>query len=209
MKKLKIPSMKQVIKFIAILISLILIRTNVYSTDRLNNTYTKVDSISKQVEYKSMQFKIGYNLGWEFPYSAGIEFSCLFNEIIDVNIGSGLGISGAKIGLGTRFYPVKNKKRSPIIGIYLYHATGKKSLNIGLDETEYKITPDVALLINTGIRFRLRKGHYLITGIGYSIPFRGKKAEYKWGATDNSTQSFANALSTGGFSTNIGILIKL
>jgi hypothetical protein len=161
--------------------------------------------------FQQVQVKTGFNLGWDYPYSAGIELSLLFNEIVDCNLGFGLGMSGAKLGIGVRTFPVRNSNFSPMFGAYLYHATGLKNLNVYVndDEAVYDITSDNALLLNTGARFRFGKGHYIIAGIGYSIPFNGEKAVYKSGSTSESVETFANIFGTGGLSMNFGVLIKI
>lgn len=176
-----------------------------------DNPYSNMYEIPTTFNYQPVQIKIGFNLGYEFPYSAGLEFSFLIKEIVDINFGCGMGMSGTKYGLGTRIFPVPNRKVSPMFGVYLYHANGIKSLNVNVYEEvgEYQITPDNAVLLNAGIRFRFGKGHYLVGGLGYSIPFEGNKAVYISGSRSSSVQSFANVFATGGFSINAGILLKL
>lgn len=161
--------------------------------------------------YQKLQVKTGFSLGWDYPYSAGIELSFLFNELIDCNVGFGLGLSGKKLGLGARMFPVRNNSFSPMFGAYFYHATGLKDLNVSVNDRHavYDITPDNAVLLNAGGRFRFGKGHYVIAGIGYSIPFKGEKAVYKSGSTAESVENFANILGTGGLSLNIGLLFKV
>jgi hypothetical protein len=163
------------------------------------------------LSFQQLQIKTGFNLGWGYPYSAGIELSLLYNELVDCNVGFGLGMSGAKLGMGIRTFPIRNRNISPMIGAYFYHATGLKNLNVTVyeDEAVYDITPDNAILLNTGARYRFSKGHYLIAGIGYSIPFKGEKARYKSGSTSESVEKFANAFGTGGLSLNIGLLLKI
>lgn len=54
-------------------------------------------------------------------------FSCvdnLFNELIDCNVGFGLGLYGKKLGLGARMFPVRNNSFSPMFGAYFYHVAG-------------------------------------------------------------------------------------
>jgi hypothetical protein len=161
--------------------------------------------------FQHLQVKTGFNLGWDYPYSAGLELSVLFHELVDCNLGFGLGMSGAKLGIGVRTFPLRNSNFSPMFGAYLYHATGLKNLNVYVnnDEAVYDITPDNAVLLNTGARFRFGKGHYIIAGIGYSIPFNGEKATYKSGSTSESVETFANMFGTGGLSLNFGVLIKI
>lgn len=194
-----------------LLFCFILLMTSNSIAGQENDPYSNMYEVPIPFNYQPVQFKIGFNLGYEFPYSAGLELSFLIKEIIDLNFGCGLGMSGTKYGVGTRIYPVPNRKVSPMFGVYLYHANGIKSLNVNVYEEvgEYRITPDNAVLLNAGIRFRFGKGHYLVGGLGYSIPFAGEKAVYISGSRSGSVQSFANVFATGGFSINVGILLKL
>lgn len=161
--------------------------------------------------YQPLQFKLGFNLGWTFPYSGGVELSLLFNELFDVNVGGGIGVSGLKYGAGARLYPLRNSKVSPMIGTYFYHATGTKTLNVSMnmDEAEFRITPDNAVLVNGGMRLRFGRGHYFTAAMGYVFPFEGEQAVRKWGSRNPALQNFANSLATSGFSFNVGILLKL
>lgn len=162
-------------------------------------------------QYQPLQFKMGFNLGWCFPYSAGVEFGLLFNELVDVNAGVGLGISGAKYGGGLRLYPMRETAVSPMIGTYLFHATGTKDLTISSNgfQAVYDITPETAALVNGGFRFRFGSGHYLTAAAGLIFPFYGEQAKYRYGSRNADLQNMANSLATSGFSFNIGIQIKL
>lgn len=162
-------------------------------------------------QYQIVQTKLGFNLGWTFPYSAGVEFSVLFLELFDVNAGVGMGVSGWKYGGGMRFYPIRASKFSPMVGMYLYHATGLRDLSVS---TEYEmatfnITPDTAVLLNGGARMRFGHGNYLTMAMGYVFPFVGEQAVRTSGSNSPDLQSAANAFATSGFSFNFGILIKI
>jgi len=161
--------------------------------------------------YQPVQIKLGFNLGWGFPYSAGIEFSALFLELFDVNAGVGAGMSGWKYGGGARFYPLREAKFSPMIGVFLYHATGLQELNVNNDfeQATFRITPDEAVLLNGGARMRFGHGNYLTLAAGYIFPFAGEQAVRTSGSNSPQLQSAANALATSGFSFNVGIQIKL
>lgn len=163
------------------------------------------------VRYQPLQFKMGFNLGWCFPYSAGVEFALLFNELVDINAGVGLGISGAKYGGGLRLYPMRESIVSPMIGTFLFHATGTKDLTLSSNgfEAIYDITPETAALVNGGLRFRFGSGHYLTAAAGLIFPFYGEQAQYRSGSRSEDLENMANALATSGFSFNIGIQIKL
>lgn len=161
--------------------------------------------------YQPLQFKVGFNLGWCFPYSAGVEFALLFNELVDINAGVGLGISGAKYGGGLRLYPMRESIVSPMIGTYLFYATGTKDLTISSNgyEAVYDITPETAALVNGGLRLRFGSGHFLTAAAGLIFPFYGEQARFRSGSGSEEIKNMANALATSGFSFNIGIQIKL
>ena len=171
----------------------------------------RTDSISPVPQYQLIQVKIGFNLGYEFPYSGGIEFSCLFKEFIDVNFGYGLGMSGAKAGFGTRIFPMRRQKLSPMGGVFVYIASGLWDMEVSNNNVKaiYRITPDGAFMVNGGFRFRYGKGQYLIAGIGYSFPFAGEKARYVSGSRDPEMKRSADMFATGGFSLDVGLIIKL
>lgn len=166
---------------------------------------------SKEIRFQPTQFKIGFNLGWGFPYSAGVEFSMLFHELFDVNVGGGVGLSGWKYGAGARFYPMRDSKVSPMIGGYLYHATGIKALLLfnKYEDAEYQITADNAFLLNGGMRLRFGRGNYFTVAVGHIFPFEGEQAKYLNGSRDRQLRNRANSLATSGLSINVGILIKL
>ncbi len=162
-------------------------------------------------EYQLLQFKIGFNLGWEFPYSPGVEFSFLFSELVDINFGFGFGSSGAKGGVGARVYPIRTKKISPMAGLFYYRASGMGEWQItqGDETAVYEITRDRALLINAGFRYRFGKGHYFTTAVGYSFPFAGDKAKYVSGSTNPEIKNTMDIFCTGGFSIDVGLQVKL
>lgn len=161
--------------------------------------------------YQPVQVKVGFNLGWGFPYSAGIELSVLFSELVDLNAGVGAGLSGLKYGGGARIYPLRSAKISPMAGVFVYHATGLRELNVSNDfgQATFNITPDNAVLLNGGARLRFGHGNYLTLAAGYIFPFVGDQAERLYGSPSPQLQNMANAVATSGFSLNIGIQIKL
>ncbi len=132
-------------------------------------------------------------------------------ELVDINTGYGISINGKKKVLGAGFYPLRNKTFSPMIGAFLYHSAGQNLITVSVNEDsgKYWIRPDDAVLINAGFRYRFGKGHYMIAGLGYSVPFKGEKAEYLGGSNLDSVQSLADILTIGGLSMNFCILIKL
>lgn len=202
--------MKNTLRYLVVLFFLFSSLLRAYPTDNFK-LLMQSDSIEEQDLYQPLQFKIELITGWKTPYGTGLDFSFMFNEIIDANFGCGISISGTKTGLGTRFYPIRNKSFSPMIGAFLFHSAGQSKITVSFNEDSgiFRINPDNAILINGGFRLRFGKGHYLITGLGYSIPFKGEDAEYLSGSTLSSVQSLANTLTIGGISMSFGIVIKL
>lgn len=168
-------------------------------------------SVAPGPQYQLLQAKIGFNLGWTFPYSAGVEFSALFLELFDINAGVGVGMSGWKYGGGMRVFPLRASKFSPLAGMYVYHATGLRDVMVGneLGQATFNITPDTAVLLNGGARMRFGHGNYLTLAMGYVFPFAGDKAVRVSGSNSPELQDIANAFATSGFSLNFGILIKI
>jgi hypothetical protein len=203
--------MKSILSQLSALLFLLFCSIKAFPAENFTSISTRLDSISEQTKYQPLQFKVGFTSGWKAPYGTGLDFSFLINEVIDVNIGCGISISGTKIGLGTRFYPIRNKNFAPMIGVYLFNSAGQNSITVSFntDSAKYRIKPDKAVQIDAGFRYRFGKGHYIITGVGYSIPFKGENAEYLSGSTLDTVRSMADGLRIGGFSINFGILIKL
>lgn len=162
-------------------------------------------------DYQPLQLKLGFNLGWCFPYSGGLEFSLLFHELLDINAGVGIGVSGFKYGGGARLYPMRDSKVSPMIGAFIFHSTGTEGvvIPIGFEDATYDITPETAFLINGGMRLRFGKGHYFTAAVGYIEPFEGDQAEYVRGSRERQIRDVANALSTSGLSVNFGLQLKI
>ena len=203
--------MKLLIRSFVILLLFSFFSCKTYSA---NNLFTKTESsnsISDKIIYQPFQYKIGFSSGWKAPYGTGVDLSILINELIDANIGCGISISGAKVGIGTRFYPLRENNFSPMLGAFLYHSKGQNLITvfINADSAKYRIKPDNAIQIDAGFRYRFGKGHYLIANLGYSIPFKGEDAEYISGSTLDSIQTFANGMTIGGISVYCGVLIKL
>lgn len=174
------------------------------------NTVEENQTNSKTI-YQPVQVKAGMHLGWDFPYATGLEASVLLHELVDFNTGASIGMSGAKVGFGVRAYPLRKPRVSPLVGCYYYRNSGINRLNVNVnyDYAVYRIPANSAILLNAGIRIRLGKGHYILTSMGNSIPLAHRRAKYISGSTSSSVRNFANSFVLGGFSFNVGFLLKL
>ena len=74
---------------------------------------------------QAIQYKIGPTLGWKAPYGDGVDFSILAHGLMDLNIGCGYSITGARVGLGSRIYPLRDRKITPMIGLFVSFASGE------------------------------------------------------------------------------------
>jgi len=169
------------------------------------------DSTEQKNLKSSIVPQVGVDFGWESPYGAGLNAGILIYETLNFNIGAGLSLTGLKIGVGSRIYLLRNSRVSPMLGAYIYHSTGVKSVIVRVNEEEgkYKYNACNAAIINAGLRIKINELAYLTGCIGYSIPFEKTEAIYISGSNSEAVKSFANIISVGGISVTAGIVINL
>lgn len=155
--------------------------------------------------------KFGFLVGWEGPYGAGGELAFLFKKRVEFSLGAGLGLSGLKFGIGSRYYFLIDSRLTPVIGAYLFHATGVNpaTLTVNKEEAVYRIPSSSAILFSGGLSLEAIEEVSLSGNIGYSLHFSDKKPEYVSGSTASEVASFAKAVARGGLSLSIGLLISL
>jgi len=173
-----------------------------------------IDTIVKNndtIKYQDFQIKLGTSFGYNYPYSVGFEMSLQFNEIIDLNFGIAKGIPGNKIGFGTRVYPVRKSFIAPYVGTYIYYAKGYEELKFedGDDDAYYRISMNMALVGNAGLRIRYGRGHYMLLGCGYSKVLFEEEPWYIRGSSSEKLRNEADFYLIGNVSYNISLLFKL
>lgn len=170
------------------------------------NTSMQLDTVPR-----GATTRLGFDLGWEFPYSAGMELAVTIAEAIEINAGVGLGLSGAKAGVGLRAYPLVRSKWSPMIGAHLFTTSGLGEVTITKNTREalYKIPSAKGFLVNVGARCRFKNGDYFLVAMGRSISFNDNKSIYLEGSPDSDIKDIADIMGVGGFSFNLTYLIKL
>ena len=217
-RKQIVPSTLFIIKsFILLFVFLITINKATYSQeDSEMQMKLPIYKLFEQSKYQPLQWKLGINLGWDYAYSNGIDLSLLVDELFDINVGAGIELNGVRVGFGGRIFPFKDQILSPMLGVFLYYSAGREEIEISeLNKSiqVYKINPCTALLFNTGLRFRYANGNYLILGIGYSDPFRGggelEHISGKERDRNEETESKLEAITVGGLSINISLLLKI
>ena len=209
--------MKRVLRPLLASLLLFFCSTKAFPSEYFSSISPRPYSPLKYKNYQPLQFRGGITSGWKAPYGTGLDFSFLIYKIIDVNFGCGIGIGSAKIGLGTRLYPFRNPYFDPMIGVYLFDASGNDAMTVkishwpvGGDEiAEYRIKPDKAVQINAGFRSRIENGIYINVGAGYTFPFKNEEAEYLSGSTSDKLRSRANIFRIGGVAINVGISFSL
>ncbi|WP_147320825.1 hypothetical protein [Hymenobacter lapidiphilus] len=154
---------------------------------------------------------LGITLGWGAPYGWGFDYAHMVSPRVDVNAGFGLGISGAKIGVGSRFYLAPEKKVSPYFGANLVLSSAtSNSLDIDGDYTEYTTKANTVLNLRSGLRWQPGRVGLLGT-LGYGVRLGGDPIVYN-STNPNPTQltrDFAQAIGPGGLELSLGISIGL
>lgn len=78
--------------------------------------------------YPSPSF--GLSLGYGAPYGWGVDFSHLLTPSLDVTVGLGATITGAKVGVSTRYYFMPARQVSPFGGANLVYSTGLQHVTV-------------------------------------------------------------------------------
>ena len=209
--------MKRILRQLLASLLLFFCYTKAFPSEYFTSISTRPYSSSGLLKYqpRPLQFRGGITSGWNAPYGSGLDFSFLIYQIIDVNFGFGVGKLGygTKIGLGTRFYPIRDPDFfSPMIGVYLFEGSGIDELTLVKkrylkenDTAKYRIKPNKAVQLNVGFRTREEERVSMSVSVGYSFLFKNEEAEYLSGSTLDELRSRANLYRIGGFSINLGL----
>lgn len=170
----------------------------------------KCQTLSDSVKFQEFQLKVGASVGSNFPYAPGLEASVLFDEIIDISAGFALANSGFRFGFGSRFYPMRFAMVSPLAGAYFYYFNGLHS--VAIDNSSgtgyYSIPMNMGVVVNSGLRLRIGKGHYLLASAGYSALLFDDTPRYIRGAVVTRADDFEK-YTIGKLSLNLSFLFKL
>jgi hypothetical protein len=186
-------------------LSFLLVFACVMDTATATSISTARDSMPTPVKTR-----IGFDLGWESPYSAGMQLSMTIKEVIDLNAGVGLGLSGFKAGIGARVYPMPQNNWSPMVGAYLFATSGlgEVTLTSNNDEALYRIPSARAYAIQLGLRAKVDDDYFIICA-GHSWAYKGGNSVYLDGSTSDNIEKVADIMGVGGFSFNLSYLIRL
>jgi hypothetical protein len=161
-------------------------------------------------------------MGWGAPYGWSIDYSYMVTPKLDLNAGVGFSITGAKIGIGTRYYFAPQKKVSGFIGANLVHNSGMDRLtfsdtnnnNYGygysyVDHAIVNYKPSALLHLRGGMRWQPAYRFAMIGALGYGIPLSGNLVQYVEEPTSQSIRDAVNLLSPGGFEISVGVAFGL
>ncbi|MBW3129092.1 MULTISPECIES: hypothetical protein [Hymenobacter] len=151
-------------------------------------------------------------LGWGTPYGWGLEYSHLLQPNWDVNVGLGVGISGGKIGVGTRYYLSPERKFSPFFGANLVRSgrIDNIELDVNGEHTEYSIRPNALLHLRSGLRWQ--PGHVGLMGtLGYGARLSNDPIVYSTSYPTPSPmlRNWANSFGPGGIEISLALVIGL
>lgn len=165
----------------------------------------------------------GLSLGYGAPYGWGIDFSQMILPKMDVNIGLGFSITGAKVGVGTRYYFSPEHKVSPFVGGNLVYSSGLNHVTITSTSrgysgsSSYTSYDDVVnfkstslLHLRGGVRWQPIHRFALIGAIGYGIVLGGDPVEYVAGSSfSQSSLDMVKLFSPGGVELSVGVAFAL
>lgn len=176
--------------------------------------------VVRQSRYPLSSF--GLCLGYGAPYGWGIDFSYMVLPNLDVNAGLGATITGAKIGVGTRYYLSPERKVSPFLGANLVYSSGFNHVNITSNNQSisggYNYTSTDAVVnfkstgllhLRGGIRWQPIYRFALIGAVGYGIVLGGDPVEYVDGPYSQGTRDVVSLLSPGGVELSVGVAFAL
>ncbi|MEZ4932932.1 MAG: hypothetical protein R2788_12535 [Saprospiraceae bacterium] len=173
------------------------------------NTPPSIFDFAKVNENFTPRHGFGINGGWGAPYGFGLQYSYLFINHFDANVGLGFSFSGLRTGFGTRYH-FKEIGSGPFIGMNYVHTSGLSGLevNIGNDYAKFRILSDNAVFFRGGYKIESRS-FQLLFNAGYGLAFDGKDAVYQTGDTSSKLQKFANLQALGGVEVSLTMLFRI
>ena len=107
------------------------------------------------------------NVGWNSLTGFGAQYSSFHKNNVSIDFGSGLGLSGPKLGLRVN-YKLYSNTVAPFFGIGTIHAFGGSIVNVSNSISDYsvKAEPASSLLLSSGFEFNMYNFFGRISG-GY------------------------------------------
>lgn len=173
---------------------------------------------SKTVTYR--RASLGLDAGWGAPTGWGLTYSHMIGEKLDWTLGGGFNISGAKAGVGLRYYVAPERRLSPWFGTALVASSGISDMEIdsdgGDDDFDWLDSPDASRTysIAGGLTLHLRSGLRWQPGrigflgaLGYGINLSDP---YRFPTTmTTADRRAARIFGPGGVEVSLGILVGL
>ncbi|MDB5234332.1 MAG: hypothetical protein JWR44_1325 [Hymenobacter sp.] len=173
-------------------------------------------------ESRYPQSSIGLSLGYGAPYGWGVDFSTMVMPKLDVNAGVGFSLTGAKVGVGTRYYFSPERKVSAFVGGNLVHSSGLNHVTITStsnnsggyygstnEGTVVNFKSTNLLHLRAGARWQPTYRFAMIGALGYGIVLGGDPVEYVDGDASQSARDLVNIFSPGGVELSIGVAFGL
>ena len=156
-----------------------------------------------------------FSLGWGAPYAFGLEFSHMMTPNLDLNAGVGIGVTGGKIGVGTRYYFSPQRKISPFVGANLVRTGGIDAITIEVDNggqlefVECRFNPSTQFHLRGGIRWQPTFRFGMIGAVGYGINLGGSPVVYLNGQPSQFARDVIEIIAPGGVEVSLGFAIGL
>ncbi len=165
---------------------------------------------------------LSLDAGWGAPTGWGLTYSHMLGQQFDWTLGGGLAISGAKLGVGVRYYVAPERRVSPWFGTALVRSGGMSDLEVDSDadaddDFDWFNTPDASrtysiranwqLHARSGLRWQPgRVGFLGALGYGFCLsddPFRFPDA------MPRADRRLARVLGPGGVEVSMSIVVGL
>ncbi|GGF13174.1 hypothetical protein GCM10011383_25440 [Hymenobacter cavernae] len=111
---------------------------------------------------------LGLSVGWGAPYATGVEMAYRFQPNLDANVGVGLGSSGAKLGVGARFYVPSRTRSHLFVGTHIVYSYAGIDMDTDYNGVQgrYHLHSSTLLHLRGGLHRQFRRNALQIA-LGY------------------------------------------
>ncbi|GAB3839289.1 hypothetical protein [Hymenobacter jeollabukensis] len=157
---------------------------------------------------------LGLSAGWGAPYGWGLDVGHFFSERLEGTVGGGLAASGAKAGVGARYFLLPQRATSPYFGLNAVYSGRLRDQNASVSgDVPYDVRPGAVLHLRSGLRWQSDRVGFLGT-LGYGLrlsgyPIRFHEPAEGQAAPRPETVRTARAFAPGGLEISFGLSIGL
>ncbi|GAA4824987.1 hypothetical protein [Algivirga pacifica] len=162
---------------------------------------------AQETPSSSRRHGLGFSGGWGAPYGLGFLYNYSFNQKWDAHIGTGLTLSGGRVGAGARYY--FKPKHSPYLGATYSYSSGidQYDVTINEDSGSYEIGSSSALYLRGGYKFDFSRFRILLNA-GYGTTVTTAELTHLSGDNTNTLRNSAYRMEVGGVEVSTTFIFK-